>query len=204
VARQPSGIDSAEPAPDGRVRRGARNREAILQALFELVQAGALRPTAEQVAERAGVGARTVFRHFADMESLHAGMAARVRREVQPLAEGPPASGTLEERARALVQRRAAVYERIGPFRRSDSLHRWGSPFLQREHAGMVRRLRADLLRALPEAEQAAAPLVEALDLVASFEAWDRLRVDQRLGRERAQAAMECALLALVRCLGAE
>ena len=31
-----------------------------------------------------------------------------------------------------------------------------------------------------------------------SFEAWDRLRTEQRLGRERAQAAVERAVLALL------
>ena len=38
---------------DGRVQRGARNRERILDALLELVRAGELLPTAEQVAARA-------------------------------------------------------------------------------------------------------------------------------------------------------
>jgi AcrR family transcriptional regulator len=51
------------------VQRGARNRAAIVAALLELVGEGELEPTAEQVAERACVGTRTVFRHFADMES---------------------------------------------------------------------------------------------------------------------------------------
>ena len=38
----------------------------------------------------------------------------------------------------------------------------------------------------------------EALDLVTSFEAWDRLRSDQHLGRERAEAAITAAALALL------
>jgi len=65
----------------------------------------------------------------------------------------------------------------------------------------MVRQLRADLLAWLPELESADADLVEALDLAASFEAWDRLRCEQRLGRLRARAAMERAVLALLRDL---
>jgi AcrR family transcriptional regulator len=153
------------------------------------------------VAERAGVGTRTVFRHFADMESLHAEMAARIEREVRPLVQRPRPEGSLAERVRSLVRWRAALYERIGPFKRSGDLYRWRSAFLQREHAGMVRSLRADLLEALPELGRAPAPLVEALDLLVSFEAWSRLRIEQRLGRERAQAAMEHALLALVQSI---
>ena len=39
---------------------------------------------------------------------------------------------------------------------------------------------------------------LEALDLVASMEAWDRLRCEQRLGRDRAARVMEAALRALL------
>jgi AcrR family transcriptional regulator len=200
VAGQAGGSETG-PAGDGRVQRGARNREAILESLYELVREGELQPTAEQVAQRAGVGTRTVFRHFADMESLHAEIAARVEREVAPLAGAPAVEGGLEERARALTRQRAAVFERIAPFKRSGALHRRASPFLERRHAAMVRRLRADLLRVLAELERAPAPLLEALDLLLSFEAWDRLRSDQRLGRDRAQGAMEHAVLALLRTI---
>lgn len=200
-ARRIAANEEAGHSADGRVRRGERNREAILQAVLELVGAGELRPTAEQVAQRAGVGMRTVFRHFADMESLFAEMTARMEREVRPLFERAPPTGTPEERGRALVERRFALYERIGPFKRSANLARRSSPFLQRDHASMVRGLRADLLRAFPELAEAPEALVEALDYASSFEAWDRLRGEQRLGRERAQGAMERAVLALLASL---
>ena len=61
-----------------------------------------------------------------------------------------------------------------------------------------MRRLRADLLRALPELRRARDDVVDALDVALSFETWDRLRVDQRLGRERAAAALERTVLALL------
>ena len=191
-----------QAAPDGRVRRGERNREAIVDALFAVVREGELQATAEQVAERAGVGTRTVFRHFDDMESLHAELSARLEREVLPLYEAPTRDGALGQRTRELVSRRALIYERITPFKRAGSLQRWRSPFLSRAHAEMVRRLRADLLESLPEFRNAPGALLEAVDLVTSFEAWDRLRAEQRLGRERAQAAMLRAALALARSIG--
>ena len=55
---------------DGRVQRSQRSRQAMVQALFDLVGSGVLQPTAQQVARRAKVGIRTVFRHFSDMDSL--------------------------------------------------------------------------------------------------------------------------------------
>lgn len=186
------------PATDGRVRRSQRSGQAILEALLQLVGEGNVAPTAQQVAERAGVGIRTVFRRFSDMESLFAEMDARLQAEVLPLLLGGRPQGRIEERARALIRQRVALFERIAPFKRSGNLKRWRSPFLQGRHAAMVRELRADLLRWLPELRQSPADRLDTLDLVLSFEAWDRLRTDQRLSRERAQAAVERLVFALL------
>ena len=56
---------------DGRIRRGTENRKRIQLAFLELLRDGVHSPTAEQVAEKAGVGLRSVFRHFDDMEGLY-------------------------------------------------------------------------------------------------------------------------------------
>jgi hypothetical protein len=77
-------------------------------------------------------------------------------------------------------------------------VQRWRSDFLRGRHAILVRDLRADVLRSLPELRRARWERIEAIDLVASFEAWDRLRTDQRLTRERAEAALALAVLALL------
>jgi AcrR family transcriptional regulator len=186
-----------ELSSDGRLRRGERSREAIVAALFELVGEGVLQPTAQQVAERAGVGIRSVFRHFDDMDSLFATMDARLRDDAWPILREAP-EGSLRERARALVQRRARLFERVAPYKRSANVQRWRSDFLRSRHAHLVRELRADLLRSLPELSEAPAETIDAIDLITSFEAWDRLRADQRLSRERAEATLERAVLALL------
>ena len=185
---------------DGRALRGARNRERIVEALLALVREGELLPTAEQVSQRAGVGTRTVFRHFDDMESLNSEMQTAIQREVRPLLDAPPEKGSLEHRARSLIERRVAIFERIAPFMRSAAMQRWNTPYLQRNHLRTVSRLRADLRRWLPEVSDLSEPLAEALELATSFEAWNRLRTDQRLGRERAEAVLQAAVLALLGC----
>jgi AcrR family transcriptional regulator len=181
------------------VLRSERSREIIAGALFELVGEGHPEPTAQQVAERAGVGIRTVFRLFSEMEALYATLDARLLAEVIPmLPDGPPEDADLGERATALVADRAALFERVAAYKRASNLKRGRSPFLAEQHRKLVRQLRAWLLRWLPELRDAPADLVEALDQATSFEAWDRLRSDQRLGRPRARAAMERAVKALV------
>ena len=198
VANRIRNATRATPSPDGRQRRSERSREAIVQALFELVGDGILQPTAQQVAETAGVGIRSVFRHFADMESLFAEMDARLQSEALPLLRGEVPEGSVEQRARSLADRRIAFFEKIAPFKRSGTIQRWRSEFLRGQHGVLVRALRADLLRWLPELRRAPADLVEALDLALSFEAWDRLRTDQRLGRDRARDALLRTVFALL------
>ncbi len=183
---------------DGRALRGARNRERIVEALLELVREGELLPTAEQVSERAGVGTRTVFRHFDDMESLNSEVQAAIELEIDPLLSEPRSTGSFEERTSAMIRRRIAIFERIAPFIRSGDIQRWNTPFLQRNHAENTRRWRVDLLKWLPELVDGDEDRLEALDLFTSFEAWNRLRVDQRLGRERTLEVIEATALALL------
>lgn len=200
-ARSRSAAD-ADGAADGRVRRSERSRAAMVQALIDLVGEGVLQPTAQQVAARAKVGIRTVFRHFSDMDSLFAEIDERVRAQALPLLLGPHPDGSREIRARGLIERRIRLYEQIAPYKRSGNAQRWRSAYLARQHGELVRALRTDLLGWLPELRRAPADLVEALDAATSFDVWDRLRTDQRLGRERATAALERIVLALVSGIG--
>ncbi|MEW6271414.1 MAG: TetR family transcriptional regulator, partial [Thermodesulfobacteriota bacterium] len=136
---------------DGREVRGLRNRDAIVDALLALVGDGHLVPTAQQVAERAGVGLRSVFRHFSDRESLFAAMGERVFAQAAPILAEPPPKKGLVDRARDLVARRVQFFERIAPYKRSANLRRAESPFIKGRHQELVRALRADLVRRLPE-----------------------------------------------------
>lgn len=186
-------------ARDGRLVRSERSREAIVDALLALVGEGEPGPTAEQIAVRAQVGIRTVFRHFRDMEGLFAAMDARIEAAVVPgFAASRDAGTARDERARALVERRCRLYEAIAPYKRAGALRRPSSPFLRGRHAALVRRLRADLRRSLPELDAERGELAEALELLTSFDAWDQLRSDQRLGAARARAVMERSVLALL------
>src|SRR5262245_8040613 len=103
-------VSAPSGSADGRVRRSEKSRAAIVTARFDLVGEGVVRPTAQQVAERAGVGIRSVFRHFDDMESLYAAMNARLRAEVLPLLRDETVTGTLRTRALALVERRVRLF----------------------------------------------------------------------------------------------
>jgi len=199
----------ADPQPraafalDGRVRRGEQSRTAIVNALFELIGSGVLQPTAQQVADRGGVGIRSVFRHFSEMDSLYAALDARLEGEASRLLFGGERRGSLAARARALVRQRVTLFERVAPYKRAANLARQRSRFIQERHQRMQRLLRDDLLAWVPELARAPVDLVEALDLATSFEAWDRLRGDRQLSQKVAGAALERIALALAQALAA-
>lgn len=193
-----SAVLAKPPQIDGRALRSERSREAIVAAMIELVGAGILAPTAEQIAERAQVGLRSVFRHFRDLDGIFAAMDETLEARVVSELGAERASGTLAQRVSDLVRRRGRLFERIAPYKRSAALKRWQSEFLQERHALLVRRLRAEMRAWLPELGVAEEEVREAAELVLSFEAWDRLRSDQRLGAARTLAVMELALGALL------
>ena len=62
---------------DGRTARARRTREAIVDATLALLDAGNLRPSADEIAERAGVSPRSIFQHFGDRETLQRAVGAR-------------------------------------------------------------------------------------------------------------------------------
>ncbi len=168
------------PVTDGRKRRAQTSRDSIVGAMLALVAEGQIHPGAEQVASRAGVGLRTVFRHFTDMENLYGAMTATLADQYR-LGLMPLVATDWRGRLREITERRLAAYEQMLPFKRAADAHRHLSAAIQAEHRAMLAVLRARLESILPPEVVADRPLLEAIDLMLSFEAWQRLRGEQHL-----------------------
>jgi AcrR family transcriptional regulator len=183
---------------DGRTQRRVRNRERVVESLFGLVREGYCRPTADQVAERAGVGRRTVFRHFDDLESLFAELATQVREEARkgrmPIRLGIP----LKERVRELVARRSRSFEDLAPFRRANTANLWRSSVLRTFETENNLELREDLRQAIPELLAAGPQVAAGVELLAAPETWDRFRDLQSLSFADAEAAIGDLILQLL------
>ncbi len=189
--------DATQDSSDGRIQRGVRNRAAIVEALFELIQKNGREPTAKEVADCAGVQARTVFRHFQDMASLSAELSARMASEILPLLNEVGPEGALEERIETMARVRAQVFERVTPFKHVSRAQILRFEHAREDQARMVGALRANLFRVFPEFKKAQAPTASMLEMIFSFEAWDRLRSDQKLTVNQAKRAIEQAAVAL-------
>ena len=55
---------------DGRFLRSKKSQNIILESIINLINKGNFYPTADEVAKESGIAIRTVFRQFADMETL--------------------------------------------------------------------------------------------------------------------------------------
>lgn len=185
---------AAEQETDGRRRRSQDSRARIVAAMLELVNAGDYSPAAELVAARAGVGLRTVFRHFSDMDSLYREMSEVIETELRGVVETPFEADSARGRVLEIVRRRAWAYERIGQFKRSSAANRHRSRFLEADQARFVAIAREILKRQAPPEVIKDKLLFEALDALLSFETWDRLRTDQRLTPRRAVEVLEYAV----------
>ena len=75
-------------------------------------------PGAAEVAARAGVSERTVFRHFADLDSLFMAAAAKQRPAHETYVGPRPDAPDVVARITALVRLRSKLYEEIAPVRR--------------------------------------------------------------------------------------
>jgi len=189
---------SSQIRTDGRVQRSERSREAIVGAMLELIGEGILQPTAQQVAERADLGVRTVFRHFSDMDTLFRTIDDELRQEAAPLFVDTPRPGSLAQRIDGLVAQRIEIFTLLGPYMRASAIQRWRSAFLQQAYERSLRIFRRDLQRWLPEVEDADPAIADALELALSFEAWDRLRMTQKLGVRRTASALRRMVVALM------
>lgn len=188
---------------DGRSARSQRTRDAVVEAVLDLIDDGDLRPTAKRVAEHAGVSLRSVYVHFDDLEDLFMEAAQRQFERVLTVVRPIPRDGRLRDRIEALVAQRARVHDVAGPVRRAAYLHAPSSPAIARALALAHRRSVAELRRVFAIELGACAParrewLICALDLATQASAWEALRETHGLSPDAARAVTTETLLTLL------
>ena len=179
---------------DGRKHRSQKSQARIVNAMLELVAQGNLEPSADQIADIAKVGRRSVFRHFKDMDTLYREMTDSIAATMGSIVLQPFEAADWAGRVLELVDRRAAGFEKMKPFLLAGQVHRHRSPYLKASHAQFVQMLRQILLGLLPKEIARNADLVDALDMLLSFETWSRLRDDQGLGIAKAKRVLKGAI----------
>lgn len=201
---------AAEPASgekekekDGRSARSERARAAVVDALLALIEEGQLQPTAQAIAQRAGVSLRLVFHHFDDLEALFVAAAQRQMERLAPTMRSLPTSGSLEERLDAFVEQRCRLLERVKNFRRAALLVEPFSPAAQQRLKQVRDWKRAEVAALFARELEALAPkeraeVAAALAAASSFDCWQSLRLHQELSVDDTRKVMKRMLRSLL------
>ncbi|MBJ76787.1 MAG: hypothetical protein CMJ98_07205 [Planctomycetes bacterium] len=192
------------PTTDGRHARSERTRNAVAEAMLDCFEDGLLRPGAHEVAERAGVSTRAVFRHFDSMETLIEQVSEfqieRVMSQLPPVAF----EGTREERVAALVARTSRAFELVAPVRRAALLLEPFSRTIRERHAWLRTEIRRSVRRAFAEeldrlTESRQRDRIAGLRALLSYAYWDELRRHERLAVAAATRTLSASIHALLR-----
>src|SRR3954454_22539968 len=168
---------------DGRRLRRHENRTAVLDALVALFDEGVYQPSVGEIAARAGISARSLFRYFEDVDDLSGAAIERQLERARPLLDldvGPrqPAPVKIEH----VVERRVTLFEAIAPAAR-------GARACAHHNAAVARQLhdsRTSLRHQVahvfaPELRGARHTLLPAVDALLSFETYELMRGEHRL-----------------------
>ena len=193
------GMTSVTQFNDGRRLRSERSRKSMIDAALELIEEGNFAPTAKQISECAGVGIRSFFRQFEDMDQFFAAVDEHTVGSFWEsfLHEGDR-EGVLTERLDSIVATYAKAFEKHRSLLLATKSLRWSSRVLKANYERYQQISRANKERWLPEISQLPSDERELADAYLSFEMWHRLRDIQGLSCSAAQALVLKAVTRLL------
>lgn len=187
---------------DGRTARLERNRAAIVRAQVEHVQETGRLATADEIAERADVSQRSVYRIFGDKATLLREATSYVYKQLADRFPFPELDGlSVLERICRVVDHLASVYEFVTPMRRVLAKSEI-SPDLALEERERVRARYLEKIRSgfsdLGVFAEASPVRIGAFRLITSWNAWEYLRSEGKLPAESAKKVVCHAIEAVL------
>jgi len=168
---------------DGRRQRTQVTRANIVNAAIGLQNEGNMRPSMQQIAERAGVSLRTAFQHFPEKHQLtHAVLDELTRlNRVDPPSPELAIHSALEARLEKFLEIRCRQLEQLTPHRRAANSMIATSKLLQEHrvkvrgrYRGVVETWFAAELDALSDASRK--KWLAAIATLVDWEMWQSLR----------------------------
>ena len=193
---------------DGRRQRTQVTRKNIVDAWIALQTEGTLRPSMQQISERAGVSLRTAFQHFPEKHLLTRAVLDELTRQSRfdtPPPELAPHSA-LEPRIKRFLDVRARQLEALTPHRRVANTMVATWPMLQKHRLKVRKRYRDDVeIWFAPELDQLSPARrqswLTAIATLVDWEMWESLRTHPTRSVAEAKAALSLLLTAALRAL---
>jgi AcrR family transcriptional regulator len=171
---------------DGRIVRGLRTRQGLIQATLDLIQAGDVEPTSAAIATIAGVSSRALFQHFTNLADLYAAAfdlaVSRAFDGGAPIDTAAPLSNRID----LLVSDRSELFEQWLPVWHFAERVRSVAPAVGLGVVQLRRLLRARLAAwfatELGNLDPTSRDLVlDSLDLAFGLDSWMNMREQLRL-----------------------
>ena len=191
-------LKAEAPSSDGRRARSQASRSKIIRAMMDLIEGGDPDPSTATVAKTAGVGLRSLFRHFEDKDAIYREMDAILMKAYRPIIEAPYNSDDWRERLLELIERRCEVNEATAPYRISTTAMRRRSKFLKENFQQLHDTETARLNSILPSQLHTDTPLGRTILVAMSFDSWRMLREDEHLSANETVEAVKQMVLDVV------
>lgn len=199
TAATASATATVDDETDGRSLRRSHNRTAVIISLSQLIREGLLDPSVPQIADRAGVSHRSVFRYFDDLNDLVRLTVDHVVNETMSLREIPDLGvGPLEYRIDIYVETRLRVHAGAYVVSRVAGIKAQKIPSIEeglRALTVITRSQMAEHFAAECDHSSDREMLLDALMVLTSFEAYDYQRRLLGHGTERIRHGWHSSLV---------
>lgn len=184
---------------DGRRQRSKRSKEKILKAMWELMLDGDMDPSPAKIAKKAGVGLRSVFRHFEDIDTLHRELCFYAESEISLTIMKPLRSTKWKDQIVELVDRDVELWDRILVPHTAGEIRRFNSEVLMEDYQRSRMKELSQIKAILPRDIDDYKMVLHGLDSIISFSTVRRLRQDRNMSLNQTKAVMKHMVEAIVK-----
>lgn len=185
---------------DGRNLRRERNRETIVAALLHLYDEGHIDVSAAEIANRAGLSERSLFRYFDDVDDLYRAACDAQFDRISLLADiSDLGRGSLASKVERFVNQRVRLFKKVGNIGRAARAYSHRVPLIQRQLSRGRKILREQMLRHFDDElatmeRTARLAAIAGIDVLCSYESYELMRHDQRLSDAAVKSALTISL----------
>ena len=161
---------------DGRILRSQKSQSIILDAIIKLINSGNYYPTAEEVAKESRIAIRTVFRQFADMESLLMKVDELINHKLLNDEKEIKLDLPLASRLDLIIEERLYYYEKYENIMIATITQLPKYKILQKKYPEYQKLLRKRTEKIIPELSNIKTNNQELIDATLSFAFYQRLK----------------------------
>ncbi|MBV45362.1 MAG: hypothetical protein CML87_05895 [Rhodobiaceae bacterium] len=169
--------DMNKKTKDGRKLRSQNTSDHILSTIYRLARAGNQDINIDVIAKEAKLGARTIFRHFANKDALLEALCKKAEENIVNNFPKKSENETLEKRMKSLISFLCNMYSRDKYIYYWTAINIVQSEQVYKNAITMYKLIRMNILKILPEIESKDQREQEAIFQILSFAFWRDMRL---------------------------